>query len=90
MLRPPTSAALLGAAGPVALASGGALADAVAPDEVAIENLAIATFVSAERTITPAFHSLDVGVDVHQDLVGKTIPTAQEVEDVVAYLTALK
>lgn len=40
--------------------------------------------------IMPGFYSLHVGVDVRKDLVGKTILTAQEVEDVVAYLSTLK
>ena len=46
--------------------------------------------VFTDRTIMPAFYSLDVGEDVREDLVGKTILTAQQVEDVVAYLTTLK
>lgn len=41
-------------------------------------------------TVMPGFYSLDVGVDVRKDLVGKTILTAQQVEDVVAYLSTLK
>ena len=36
----------------------------------------------------PGFYSLDVGSDVRKDLVGKTILTAQQVEDVVAYLAS--
>lgn len=46
--------------------------------------------VFSEETVMPGFYSLDVGVDVRKDLVGKTILTAQEVEDVVAYLGTLK
>ncbi len=46
--------------------------------------------VFTELSIMPSFYSLDVGQDVREDLVGKTILTAQEVEDVVAYLTTLK
>ncbi len=46
--------------------------------------------VFTENSIMPAFYSLDVGENVRDDLVGKTILTAQEVEDVVAYLTTLK
>jgi L-cysteine S-thiosulfotransferase len=38
----------------------------------------------------PGFYSLNVGVNVREDLVGKTILTAQQVEDVVAYLATLK
>ena len=41
-------------------------------------------------TVMPGFYSLDVGTDVRKDLVGKTILTAAQVEDVVAYLTTLK
>ena len=41
-------------------------------------------------TIMPGFYTLDVGVDVRKDLVGKTILSAQDVEDVVAYLATLK
>jgi len=46
--------------------------------------------VFTELSIMPSFYSLDVGQDVREDLVGETILTAQEVEDVVAYLTTLK
>ena len=46
--------------------------------------------VFTDRTIMPAFYSLDVGENVREDLIGKTILTAQQVEDVVAYLTTLK
>ncbi len=46
--------------------------------------------VFTDRTIMPGFYSLDVGEHVREDLVGKTILTAQQVEDVVAYLTTLK
>lgn len=45
--------------------------------------------IFGEQTIMPAFYSLDVGVDVRDDLEGKTILTAQQVEDVVAYLSTL-
>ena len=38
----------------------------------------------------PGFYSLNVGINVRKDLVGKTILTAQQVEDVVAYLATLK
>ena len=46
--------------------------------------------VFSEDTIMPGFYSLDVGINVRKDLVGKTILTAQQVEDVVAYLSTLK
>ena len=46
--------------------------------------------VFSEDTVMPGFYSLEVGKDVRKDLVGKTILTAQQVEDVVAYLATLK
>jgi len=45
--------------------------------------------VFTDRTVMPAFYSLDVGVRVREDLQGMTILTAQQVEDVVAYLATL-
>lgn len=44
----------------------------------------------SDETVMPGFYSLDVGEDVRKDLVGKTILSAQQVEDVVAYLATLK
>lgn len=49
-----------------------------------------AKHVFGEQTVMPGFYSLDVGANVAEKFVGKTILTAQEVEDVVAYLTTLK
>jgi sulfur-oxidizing protein SoxX len=46
--------------------------------------------VFGEETMMPGFYSLNVGVNVREDLVGKTILTAQQVEDIVAYLSTLK
>jgi len=46
--------------------------------------------VFTELTVMPAFYSLDVGENVREDLKGKTILTAQQVEDVVAYLATLE
>ncbi len=46
--------------------------------------------VFGPETVMPGFYSLNVGVNVREDLVGKTILTAQQVEDVVAYLATLK
>ena len=43
-----------------------------------------------EDTIMPAFYSLNNGVRVHKKFEGKTILSAQQVEDVVAYLRTLK
>ncbi|MCV0396278.1 MAG: sulfur oxidation c-type cytochrome SoxX [Rhizobiaceae bacterium] len=46
--------------------------------------------VFSDESMMPGFYSLDVGKNVREDLVGKTILTAQQVEDVVAFLTTLK
>lgn len=46
--------------------------------------------VFTDATVMPGFYSLDVGEHVREDLIGKTILSAQEVEDVVAYLATLK
>jgi len=46
--------------------------------------------VFTKETMMPAFYSLNVGINVRKDLVGKTILTAQQVEDVVAFLATLK
>ena len=46
--------------------------------------------IFSEDTIMPGFYTLKVGINVRKDLVGKTILTAQQVEDVVAYLSTLK
>jgi sulfur-oxidizing protein SoxX len=46
--------------------------------------------VFTDRTIMPAFYSLEVGENVRKDLVGKTILSAEQIEDIVAYLTTLK
>jgi sulfur-oxidizing protein SoxX len=41
-------------------------------------------------TVMPGFYSLEVGADVAKAHQGKTILTAQQVEDVVAFLGTLK
>lgn len=46
--------------------------------------------VFGEETVMPGFYSLEVGKNVGEQFVGKTILTAQQVEDVVAYLATLK
>ncbi|WP_428643771.1 sulfur oxidation c-type cytochrome SoxX [Roseibium sp.] len=46
--------------------------------------------VFGEQTIMPGFYTLNVGIRVAEKFAGKTILTAQEVEDVVAYLLTLK
>ena len=43
-----------------------------------------------EQSVMPGFYTLDVGANVREESVGKTILTAQQVEDVVAYLATLK
>jgi L-cysteine S-thiosulfotransferase len=43
-----------------------------------------------EDTVMPGFYTLEVGATVREESVGKTIISAQEVEDVVAYLATLK
>ncbi|MFK8077836.1 MAG: sulfur oxidation c-type cytochrome SoxX [Granulosicoccus sp.] len=46
--------------------------------------------IFSDRTIMPAFYSLEVGENVRKDLIGKTILTAEQIEDLVAYLLTLK
>jgi len=46
--------------------------------------------IFTDETIMPGFYSLEVGKHVRESLVGETILTAQQVEDVVAYLGTLK
>lgn len=46
--------------------------------------------VFTDETVMPGFYSLDVGENVREDLIGKTILSAQQVEDIVAYLETLK
>ena len=46
--------------------------------------------VFTKETVMPGFYSLEVGADVREDLIGKTILSAQQVEDLVAYLVTLK
>jgi len=46
--------------------------------------------VFSEQTVMPGFYSLDVGADVRKDLIGKTILDAQQIEDLIAYLSQLK
>ncbi|MDP2122493.1 MAG: sulfur oxidation c-type cytochrome SoxX [Hoeflea sp.] len=46
--------------------------------------------VFTDETVMPGFYSLEVGKGVAENFVGKTILTAQQVEDVVAYLVTLK
>lgn len=46
--------------------------------------------VFTDITVMPGFYSLDVGENVRKDLIGKTILSAEQVEDIVAYLSTLK
>ncbi|HMQ58337.1 MAG TPA: sulfur oxidation c-type cytochrome SoxX [Rhizobiaceae bacterium] len=46
--------------------------------------------VFGEATVMPGFYSLAVGANPAEKFVGKTILTAQQVEDVLAYLATLK
>ncbi|TDH36313.1 sulfur oxidation c-type cytochrome SoxX [Pseudohoeflea suaedae] len=46
--------------------------------------------IFTEETVMPGFYSLDLGADVAEEFQGKTILSAQDVEDVVAYLETLK
>ncbi len=46
--------------------------------------------VFGDQTIMPGFYTLEVGVNVDEKFVGKTILAAQDVEDVLAFLTTLK
>ena len=46
--------------------------------------------VFSDETVMPGFYSLKVGLNPTEDKVGKTILSAQDVEDVVAYLGTLK
>lgn len=45
--------------------------------------------VFGPESVMPGFYTLEVGRDVRKDLVGVTVLTAQQVEDVVAYLQTL-
>jgi L-cysteine S-thiosulfotransferase len=46
--------------------------------------------VFTEETVMPGFYTLDVGKHVAEEFKGKTILSAQDVENVVAYLETLK
>jgi sulfur-oxidizing protein SoxX len=46
--------------------------------------------VFGDQTVMPGFYTLDVGVNVAEKFQGKTILSAQDVEDVVAFLTTLQ
>lgn len=46
--------------------------------------------IFGDQTIMPGFYTLDVGIDVSEKFRGKTILSAQDVEDVVAFVSTLK
>lgn len=46
--------------------------------------------VFGEDTVMPGFYTLEVGSNVAEKFQGKTILSAQQVEDMVAYLATLK
>jgi L-cysteine S-thiosulfotransferase len=46
--------------------------------------------VFGPETVMPGFYTLEVGVNVDKKFEGKTILSAQQVEDIVAYLATLK
>lgn len=46
--------------------------------------------VFTDATVMPGFYTLNVGLHVREESVGKTILSAQDVEDVLAYLATLK
>jgi sulfur-oxidizing protein SoxX len=46
--------------------------------------------VFGDQTVMPGFYTLNVGKNPAKEFVGKTILSAQDVEDVVAYLATLK
>ena len=46
--------------------------------------------VFTDATVMPGFYTLEAGINVREESVGKTILSAQDVEDVVAYLATLK
>ncbi|MEE9314483.1 MAG: sulfur oxidation c-type cytochrome SoxX [Rhizobiaceae bacterium] len=46
--------------------------------------------IFGDQTIMPGFYSMNLGVRVTKKFKGKTVLTAQQVEDVIAYLETLK
>jgi len=46
--------------------------------------------IFTDETVMPGFYSLDVGLHVAEKFAGETILSAQQIEDVVAYLETLK
>ncbi len=46
--------------------------------------------IFGDETIMPGFYSMEVGIRVNKKFKGKTILSAQQVEDVIAYLQTLK
>lgn len=46
--------------------------------------------IFTKDTVMPGFYTLEVGANVRESLIGKTILEAQQIEDLVAYLQQLK
>lgn len=60
-------------------------------DEATLRGIVVnAKHVFGDQTIMPAFYALETGERVAEKFQGKTILTAEQVEDVVAYLLTLK
>ncbi len=59
-------------------------------EEADLRGLIINAKMMNEGTIMPAFYSLDIGIRPLKKFQGKTILSAQQVEDIVAYLLTLK
>ncbi|MCP5073137.1 MAG: sulfur oxidation c-type cytochrome SoxX [Rhodobacteraceae bacterium] len=59
-------------------------------DEAQLRGIVINSKLTFEDTIMPSFYRLENGSRTMEKFVGKTILTAQQVEDIVAYLGTLK
>lgn len=49
-----------------------------------------AKLMFSKETVMPGFYTLNVGANVRENLIGKTILEAQQIEDLVAYIAQLK
>ena len=59
-------------------------------DEAQLRGLIVNAKKTFDGTIMPSFYRLENGALTHEKFEGKTILSAEEVEDVVAYLKTLK
>lgn len=59
-------------------------------DEAQLRGLIVNAKQTFDGTIMPSFYRLKNGVLTHKKFVGKTILTAEQVEDLIAYLKTLK